>query len=128
MEIKHLSCLIEIEFQEFVQFGHADENRNQLACYWGASLLYVGLIPGRDRDEAGVAVASAWNGNEFVKFSRGVASTPVERTETVIEAAYRAEILPGLILQPDVQYIINPSMDPEVDNALQVGIRLEMSF
>jgi len=112
----------------FVQFGYADENRNQLAYYWGAGLRYVGLIPGRDRDEAGVAVASAWNGGEFVRFSRDVASTPVERTETVIEVAYRAEILPGLILQPDLQCIINPSMDPELDNALQLGIRLEMSF
>lgn len=112
----------------FVQFGYADENRNQLAYYWGAGLRYVGLIPGRDRDEAGVAVASAWNGGEFVRFSKDVASTPVERTETVIEAAYRAEILPGLILQPDLQYIINPSMNPKLDNALQVGLRLEISF
>jgi porin len=112
----------------FVQIGYADENRNQLAYYWGAGLRYVGLIPGRDRDEVGVAVASAWNGSEFVHFSEDVAMTPVERTETVIEAAYRAEIVPGLILQPDLQYVINPSMDPEVDNALQVGIRLEMSF
>jgi porin len=112
----------------FVQFGYADENRNRLAYYWGAGLRYVGLISGRDRDEAGLAVASAWNGGEFIRYSRDAASTPIERTETVIEAAYRAEILPGLILQPDVQFIINPSMDPELDNALQVGIRLEMSF
>jgi porin len=112
----------------FVQFGYADENRNQLAYYWGAGLRYVGLIPGRDHDEAGVAVASAWNGDEFIQYSRDVASTPVERTETVIEAAYRAEIFPGLTLQPDLQFIINPSMDPELDNALQVGIRVEVSF
>jgi porin len=112
----------------FVQLGYADENRNQLAYYWGAGLRYIGLIPGRDHDEVGIAVASAWNGGKFIRFSRNVASTPVERTETVIEAAYRAEVLPGLILQPDLQYIINPSMDPKLDNALQLGIRLEMSF
>jgi porin len=111
-----------------VQFGYADENRNQLAYYWGAGLRYVGLIPGRERDEVGVAVASAWNGSEFVRFSEDVQMTPVERTETVIEAAYRAEIAAGLIVQPDLQYVINPSMDPEIDNALQVGLRLEISF
>jgi carbohydrate-selective porin OprB len=61
---------------------------------------------------------SAMIGLDSVLNDRGIA----------IEAAYRAEILPGLILQPDVQYIINPSMDPELDNALQIGIRLEMSF
>lgn len=112
----------------FVQLGYADENRNRLAYYWGAGLRYVGLIPGRDRDEVGVAAASVWNGGEFVRFSETAAATPAERTETVIEVAYQAEIQPGLILQPDVQYIIHPSMDPGLENALQVGIRLEMSF
>jgi porin len=112
----------------FVQLGYADEDRNQLAYYWGAGLRYVGLIPGRDRDEVGVAVASAWNGDEFIKFSERVALTPVERTETVIEVAYRAEIVPGLFLQPDLQYVIHPSMDPDLENSLQIGIRLEVSF
>jgi len=79
-------------------------------------------------DQAGLTAASASNDGEFVRFSRDVASTPVERSETVIEVFDRIEILPGLILQQDVQYIINPSMDSELDNALQVGLRLEMSF
>ncbi len=112
----------------FVQLGYADEDRNRLAYYWGAGVRYVGLIPGRDRDEAGVAVASAWNGDDFARHARIVEAVPVERTESVIEVAYRAEIFPGLILQPDLQYVINPSMDPELKNALQVGIRVEMAF
>jgi porin len=112
----------------FVQLGYADEDRNQLAYYFGAGLRYVGLIPGRDRDEVGVAVASAWNGGEFIRFSERVALNPVERTETVIEAAYRAEILPRLFLQPDLQYVIHPSMDSGLENALQIGVRVEASF
>ncbi len=112
----------------FVQFGFADKDRNQLGNYWGAGLHYVGLIPGRDRDITGLAVASARNGDPFMKFSKEVEMSPVENTETVIELTYRAEIRPGLVLQPDVQYVIQPSMDPELDNALQIGVRLEMTF
>lgn len=112
----------------FLQLGFAHEDRNQLGNYWGAGLHYVGLIPGRDRDITGLAIGSARNGDEFIKHSKEVAMIPVEHTETVIEMAYRAEILPGLALQPGVQYIIQPSMDPGLDNAFQVGIRLEMSF
>jgi porin len=112
----------------FVQLGFADEDRNQVAYYWGAGLHYTGLIPGRDSDVIGLAAASAWNGSEFVRFSEDVAMTPVEDTETTIELLYRAEVLPGLVLQPGVQYVVNPRMDPDVRNAWQVGLRLEMSF
>jgi porin len=112
----------------FVQLGFADQDRNQIAYYWGAGLNYAGLIPGRDCDVVGLAVASAWNGSEFIRFSEDVAMTRVDRTETAIELFYLAEILPGLILQPDVQYVVNPSTNPDVGNALQVGARLEVSF
>ncbi len=112
----------------FLQLGFADENWNQLGNYWGAGLSYVGLIPGRDRDVTGLAIGSARNGDEFRKYAEEELMTPVERAETVIELTYRIEVMPGLALQPDVQYIIHPSMDPDVEDALQVGVRLEMSF
>ena len=63
-----------------------------------------------------------------MKFSKDVEMKDVEHTETAIEFTYRAEICPWLILQPDVQYIINPSMDPSLKNALQIGVRLEWIF
>ncbi len=112
----------------FMQLGFARENRNRISRYWGAGGHYIGLIPGRNRDMAGLAVASARNGDKFMKLSKEVEMTDVAHTETAIEFTYRAEICPWLILQSDVQYIINPGMDPSLRNALQVGVRLEWIF
>lgn len=112
----------------FIQLGFSDEDWNQIASYWGAGLNYTGIVPGRDHDVAGLAVASARNGDKFMEFIKEAEGAGVEHTETAIELTYRAEVRPWLFVQPDLQYIINPSMNPSIDNALQVGARVEMVF
>lgn len=112
----------------FVQFGWADDNWNQIARYWGVGLYYTGLIPGRDRDITGLAVASARNGGKFMEYSKNVELVPVDHTETAIELTYRAELRPWLSIQPDFQYIINPGMDQSLKNAFQIGSRVEIIF
>ena len=112
----------------FVQLGWADDDWNQINQYWGVGLNYTGLIPGRDRDSAGIAVASTRNGGKFRGFMNNVELVPVERSETAIELTYRAEVLPWLHVQPDFQYIINPGMDPSLKNAFQAGARVEIAF
>lgn len=112
----------------FVQLGFADDDVNQIASYWGAGVNYVGLIPGRNHDITGLAMARAKNGSPFMEFSNARVGDEVENTETVIELTYRAEVLPWLTVQPDMQYIINPSMNPSLDNALVAGVRVELLF
>jgi porin len=112
----------------FIQLGRADDNWNQIAQYWAVGLNYTGLIPGRDRDSAGLAVGSARNGDKFMKFMRNVELAPVEHTETAVELTYRAELRPWLFVQPDLQYIVNPGMDPSLKNAFQIGSRVEIVF
>ena len=112
----------------FIQLGWADDDWNQIGHYWGVGLTYTGLLPGRDRDSAGIAVASAANGDKFRDFMNSVELTPVDYAETAIEVTYRAEVFPWLHVQPDFQYIINPGMDPSLKNAFQVGARVEVIF
>ncbi len=112
----------------FIQLGWADDDRNRIASYWGIGLNYTGLIPGRDRDSAGLFVGSALNGDKFMKFMKEAELAPVEHTETAIELTYRAEIRPWLFIQPDLQYIINPGMDPSLKNAFQIGSRIQVVF
>jgi porin len=112
----------------FVQLGWADDHWNQIARYWGVGLNYTGLIPGRDRDSTGLAVASARNGEKFMEYRKNVELAPVDHTETAIELTYRAELRPWLFIQPDFQYIINPGMDQSLKNAFQIGSRVEIVF
>jgi porin len=112
----------------FVQLGCADPHRNQIGRYWGAGLSYTGLIPGRNHDVTGLAVASARNGGHFRHYQATIEGTPAEHAETVIEATYLAEVFPWLTVQPDLQYVIHPGTEPTLDNALVAGVRVEIVF
>lgn len=46
-----------------------------------------------------------------------------EKHETIIELTYKYRALKMFYLQPDFQYIINPSAQPDLDNALGVIVR-----
>ncbi len=111
----------------FVQAGFADRERNPIASYLGFGLHYSGILPARNHDTLGLAVAIARNGNPFMQYVRQNGGE-VDRIETAIELTYRAQVAPWLVLQPDCQYVINPGMDPAVDNALLVGFRMELIF
>ncbi len=46
----------------------------------------------------------------------------------LIEIAYTMEIMNGWTLQPDFQYIMNPSGDPGQDDATVIGARNTFTF
>ncbi|MFM9912440.1 MAG: carbohydrate porin [Methylophilaceae bacterium] len=41
---------------------------------------------------------------------------------------HHLQIMPWLALQPNLQYIINPNMDPTIKNAWVLGLRTEIEF
>ena len=51
-----------------------------------------------------------------------------ERRETAWEMTYRAQINEHLLLQPDIQYVQNPSASAELDDALVIGIRFVIAY
>ena len=62
--------------------------------------------------------------------------TPIRSSETFIEASYQFQALPSWVIQPDVQYFINPGMglanpnDPaqRIKNEFVVGLRTNLTF
>ncbi|MGE3537478.1 MAG: carbohydrate porin [Candidatus Tectimicrobiota bacterium] len=106
----------------FLQLGFADSDRNPIAVYLGTGLTYTGLLPGREQDVLGFAMAQARNSSAFLRTQ--AANTP--RAETTLEWSYRAVLLPWLQLQPDVQYVMNPGTNPELANALALTLRVKM--
>lgn len=111
----------------FARFGVADERMNQFGSYFGAGLVATGPFPGRDEDQIGFALASAQNGDNFKKAQEN-AGASVDDSELTLEFIYRAQLTPWLAIQPDMQYVINPCVDPEADNAFIIGTRFEVSF
>ena len=83
-----------------------------------------GFIPYREEDRLGLGVthiALGWD-------ARKMRELGADTSETTYELSYRIEMSPGIALQPDYQYIINPGMNPSLDNAQTLALRLEVSL
>ncbi len=111
----------------FLQIELADDAVNRFARYTGAGLVYRGLFRGRERDEAGLAIAAAHNGDAFLAAERS-AGRDADRSELALELTYLLQLGKRFAAQPDLQYIINPGTDPAIENALAAGLRLEVKF
>ena len=106
----------------FVRFGMANKNIHQADWTGSLGLRYHGLIPGCDDDIAGIAATFNHASDKF-RFLNNADSS-----QTNVEATYRAQVKPWLALQPTVQYILNPNMDPALKNAWVIGARAEINF
>lgn len=107
----------------FVQLGFADDGHNQTGTYIGAGLTWTGPLRSRSADVVGLAVAHARNGDRFRRFNPAAA-----RAETVIEWSYLLAPVSWMTIQPDVQYVINPATSRDIDDALVIGVRLQLSL
>ena len=50
------------------------------------------------------------------------------RAETVLELAYYYPVSRGVSVHPDIQYVIHPGMDPALDNAIVIGLRVKLEI
>lgn len=108
----------------FGQFGVSPSNRNDMSRYVAGGLHYIGPIPKRDRDRAGIAVAS---GN-FASRLGDLGADCLSRSgsETVVEAFYRIQVNSWFYFQPDVQLIMNPG--GMYQNSVAIGLRSVITF
>ena len=107
----------------FAQIGVTRGDRNEVDHYVGAGLRCRGLIPSRGADELSMGVAHARTGGAYRRVY-----PQSRRGETTLELTYRAEICPGVWIQPDLQVVVHPGFDPTLDDAILVGIRLQVAL
>jgi porin len=106
----------------FARVGTAADAVNRLDLSLKGGLAYRGAIPGRPDDVAGLGFAHVRNGSPFLREQRST-GFPTERGETVVELMYRAEVGRFFVVQPDLQWVMNPGMDPDVINAIVFALR-----
>ncbi|WP_084691091.1 carbohydrate porin [Sphingomonas sp. SRS2] len=106
----------------FFRLGTANGRLNMFDRFASAGMKLTGWLDGRDEDELGLAVATAFTARDY-RLAQGSG-----KAETAIELTYRAPIAPWLSVQPNVQYVRNPSADPTIADALVLGLRFETSF
>ena len=105
----------------FFQVGQADNTRNFNSWYFGTGLRYKGLLDSRSED----ILAIAWGRAEISSTYRE-ANPGTDSFEGTTELTYRAVVRPWLTLQPSVQLITNPGVNPDYDDALVLYLRSEV--
>jgi len=116
----------------YLQAGANDEafsDRHRLnpsPRFVGAGLVWSALAR-RPDDALGIMFATAFSG-DVVRRERALQGRATDPHETTVELTYRARLTPWLALQPDVQYVINPGFRPELDDALVIGVRVELTL
>ena len=106
----------------FARAGWSKGDINPYNVFLGGGLVYTGVFEGPPDDRLGLAVAAAFSSRRF----RSLAE--VERAEVNVEVTYHLPITDFFALQPNVQYIVNPSADPALKNARAVGLRAEIGL
>lgn len=81
-------------------------------------LVYRGLPSGRDHDVTAFCVILG-------KFSDQLDG---QGTETVVELNHRFQVGPWFYITPDIQYVINPNGQNDIDDALVLGVELSANF
>ena len=123
----------------FARMTGSPEDQNLISLYADGGLAYKGLLPGRDNDKVGVAVAYARISSrardldlDYRTF--GNLSHPIRSAELALELSYQAQVTLWWTLQADVQFVANPSggvqnADGGVRaNALVLGLRSALTF
>jgi porin len=118
------------------------QDRNLVSASINAGFALHAPLTARDNDVFGVEMGTAWASSGASGFDRQMqffqpsVYTPIRSNETFIEATYQFQVLPSWVVQPDVQYFINPGMgianpdDPtqRIKNELVVGLRTNINF
>jgi porin len=122
-----LSGTAERGMRGFARFGVADGRANQFDRFASAGLVWRGLVRARPDDATGIAVAFASAGSASERLAQESIGT-ADPGEVVFELTHRIKLTDWLSLQPDVQYIVHPGLDPDLKDAVAVGFRLSASL
>lgn len=109
----------------FARWGWADQSVNEVTNFWSLGLQYQGLLPSRDEDVTGLALAQGL-------FTHADNAGFTEDGETVTEWYYNARLYAResfeLNLTPSLQWINHPGGDAANRDALVMALRLQMVF
>lgn len=111
----------------FSRMSLSPSDRNLIDRYIDGGIVFGGLIPKRPDDRFGVSVIYAKFSDSIHGFDQdkvlftGVPG-PIRGAEINLELTYVAQIVPGWLVQPNLQFIWHPSGDP-TKNATVVGAR-----
>jgi porin len=111
----------------FVFVAAPDQEKNTLPYFVSAGLIYEGLLNARPQDKAAFAVASGFFSSDLRQAQRN-AGLDKQTAETVLELNYQVQVTPYFYVRPDIQYVINPQGNNDIDDAFVIGFEAGLTF
>ncbi|MBL8856943.1 MAG: carbohydrate porin [Planctomycetes bacterium] len=105
----------------FMQLGTADGDVAPIKNHVGLGLTTSDLFLPQYHDTLGLGVS--WGETSSASGAGFTASS-----ETAIELFYGAQLVPGVRIKPDIQYIRNPGGDSSLDDAWVLTLRMTVSL
>lgn len=104
-----------------------DQQENTLPYFLSGGLVYQGLLDSRPQDKTALGFAVGWF-SDNLSDARHAAGLERKTTETLIELNHQIQLTPAIYVRPDLQYIIRPAGQGNIDNALVIGFEAGVSF
>ena len=117
----------QLTVEAFVHAGFASSSFSLVQNYWDAGFDFIGPAPNRSHDHAGIAIARSGISKQY-SHSLEEQGKPGASSETVIELTYKCQFTRWGAIQPDLQYLINPSGRNGSRNAFVFGLRTVIAF
>ncbi|MEM6333217.1 MAG: carbohydrate porin [Planctomycetota bacterium] len=102
------------------QLGFADGDVAEVERHYALGLVQAGLGSFRPDDATGFYASYAELSDE--------PAAGFDSDEITLEAFYRAQLTAAAFLQPDLQWVLNPSGDSDTDDAVVLSIRFGVNF
>ncbi|MEM0914246.1 MAG: carbohydrate porin [Planctomycetota bacterium] len=104
----------------FAQYGWADRSVSEVAQHIAGGVVWRGPWAGRSGDSLGVYASLADLSD--------ASGAGFDGDETAIDAYYRVQLTPAAFVQPELQYVVNPSGDSRADDAFIGSVRVGVAF
>ena len=106
-----------------------DQRVNQVPYFFDSGLVMYGPSSKRPRDLIGLAVAYGSYSSDL-RLAEEINPSPagVQNFEMTVELNYGWTVRPGLLLQPDLQYVVHPNGNTRLHNALAIGINIVVNL
>jgi porin len=110
-----------------LRLGAANPKFNVIGSTVQAALVLERPWLMREGEHLALGIAHARNGGPARRLAAFDGESLLSR-ESLVELTWRIPLSQRLVLQPDIQYVLNPGSAPGIDDALAVGLRLELDL
>lgn len=111
----------------FLRGGVSDGDTTEIKSAWQSGFLMRRVFADRPESALSLGVAQAFLSDGYRDDQRAL-GVDVSAAETQFELTYSDALCPRLTIQPDLQYIVRPGGERDIDDALVAGLRVIVSL